>query len=169
MSSPKHTTKTPAKDQTCYYHPICQKMASICGGWHMGKCCDYGPRGRLHHLLPKNFLELRKQERKRLQTESLKKSRMRAKDHTLKKKGIERRVVYPPHPTYHQYSLYPPELLPPMPYYPWGTYPQQHLHTSGANFLMTHSNGLVIERLTQENAQLKDEISKINSLLSKNK
>ena len=161
--------KEPAKDQICYYHPICQKMASICGGWHMGKCCDYGPRGPLHHLLPENFLELRKQERKRLQTESLKKSRMRAKDHTLKKKGIERRVVYPPHPTYHQYSLYPPELLPPMPYYPWGTYPQQHLHTLGANFSMAYSNGLVIERLSQENAQLKDEISKINSLVSKNK
>ena len=34
---------------------------------------------------------------------------------------------------------------------------------------MTDSNGLVIKRLSQENAQLKDEISKINSLLSKNK
>jgi hypothetical protein len=34
---------------------------------------------------------------------------------------------------------------------------------------MTYSKGLVIERLSQENAQLKDEISKINSLLSKNK
>ena len=80
----------PAKDQICYYHHICQKMASICGGWHMGKCCNYGPHGRLHHLLPENFLELRKQERKRLQTESLKKSRMKAKDHTLKKKGTEK-------------------------------------------------------------------------------
>jgi hypothetical protein len=37
----KTPPKKPAKDQICYYSPICQKMASICGGWHMGKCCNY--------------------------------------------------------------------------------------------------------------------------------
>jgi hypothetical protein len=43
----KKTPKKPAKDQMCYYHPTCQKMASICGSWHLG--------GPLYHLLAENF------------------------------------------------------------------------------------------------------------------
>ena len=85
----KTPQKKTARDQICYYHPNCQKMASVYGGWHVCKCCNYGSHEPLHHLLPKNFLDLRKLEQKRLQNESLKKGRMRAKDGKLKKKGME--------------------------------------------------------------------------------
>ena len=165
--------KKPAKRSNLLLSSHLSKNGKYLWWLAFGKCCNYETDGPLHHLLPENFPDLRILERKCLQTEKLKKSRRKAKDDKLKKKGTERKVAlnpfYHPHPEYPQYSLYPPDLLPPMPYYPWGAYSQQHMYTSGVNVSTTDSNGSVIQRLTQENAQLKDKISKLKSLLSKNK
>jgi len=134
--------------------------------WHLGKCCDYGIDRPHHDLLPENVPKLRKLEIKHLQTESLKKSRMKVKIDKLKKEGHKEKSsiesVLP-------FSSWVSSIFTLSTWLSMGANPQQHMHTSGVNVSTTDSSGSVIQRLTQENAPLKDKISKLKSMLSKTK